>query len=91
MSDAAWLPFAPHRLVDAVLLFTLAEAVLLTWLHRRHGRGVPPGQFLVNMASGLCLMGALRAALTDAGVLPVALGLVAAGVLHGVDLWRRWR
>ena len=85
------LPFAAHRLVEAVVLFTLAEALVLTWLHHRHGRGVPPGDFLANMASGLCLMFSLRAALTDADLVPVALGLVAAGVLHGVDLWRRWR
>jgi hypothetical protein len=89
--DAALLPFAPHWLVDAVVLFTVTEAIVLVWLHRRHGRGVPPGEFLANMASGLSLMFALRAALTDAGPWLVALGLVAAGVLHGVDLWRRWR
>lgn len=91
MPDAALLPFAPHWLVDGVVLFTLAEAVWLTWLYHRHGRGVPPREFLANMASGLSLMLALRAALTGAGLALVALGLVAAGVLHGIDLWRRWR
>lgn len=85
------MPFEPHWLVDAVLAFTLAEALLLVLLHRRAGRGVPPGEFLANMASGLSLMLALRAALTGGAVTTIGLWLVAAGAFHGLDLWRRWR
>jgi hypothetical protein len=85
------MPFEPHWLVDAVLAFTLAEAVVLVMLYRLRGRGVPAGEFLPNMASGIALMLALRAALTGGAVTTVALCLVAAGALHGIDLWRRWR
>lgn len=85
------MDLAPHRLVDGVIAFTLLEAVWLVLWHRRTGRGVRPGDVLPNMASGLCLMAALRAALTEAGSAAVALWLVAAGLAHGLDLWRRWR
>jgi hypothetical protein len=87
---AAWSDWLPH-LVDAVIALSLAEAAWLAWLHRRHGRGVAPGDYALNLASGLCLMLALRLSLAGSGPAPVMLCLLAAGLLHAGDLWRRWR
>ena len=78
-------------LVDAVIAFTVLEALVLLVHHRRTGRGVAGSQFLINLVSGLCLMVALRSVLGGAGDLVVAAWLGAAGLAHAVDLRRRWR
>ena len=88
--DTALAQLLPS-LVDAVIGLTLAEAALLAWWHRRHGRGVPPRDYALNLASGLCLMLALRFALGGAAPPAVMSGVAAAGMLHVLDLWRRWR
>ena len=87
--------------VDAILALTIVEGALLWWWHRRTGRGVAPSDFGLNWMSGLCLMVAVRVALSGSGpasgaVFSATLGgillcLSAAGALHGIDLWRRWR
>ena len=77
--------------IDAVIVVTLIEAALLIAFNRRTGRGVPPRDFVVNLASGLCLMLALRCAAAAASAVWVVLFVLLAGVLHGVDLWLRWR
>lgn len=84
MSGLVWL-------VDGVIVFTVIEGLCLVVHHRRTGRGVEPGDFVANMLSGLCLMLALRAALGPGDPWPVLPALLAAGVIHGIDLWRRWR
>lgn len=78
-------------LIDLVIGFTLLEAVALLLFHRVTGRGVAPCDFALNMASGLCLMLALRCLAHDAGAAWVALCLLAAGMAHCTDLWQRWR
>ncbi len=78
-------------LIDAVICLSLAEAALLAWWYRRHGRGVPPSDYALNLASGLCLMLALRFALGGAAPPAVMACVGAAGLLHALDLWRRWR
>jgi hypothetical protein len=78
-------------LVDLVIGLTLLEGAALVVLHRATGRGVAPGDFLLNMASGVLLMLALRCAVHDAGLPSIALCLLAAGLAHAADLSRRWR
>ena len=79
-------------LVDAVIVLTLTEFLLLRWFFGRTGRGVAPKAIGLNLFSGLALMCALRAALADApSPWLIALFLVAAGLLHGLDIRRRWR
>ena len=73
------------------MVLTLAEAAWLAWLHRRRGGGVALADVALNMASGLCLMLALRLVLGGAAAPPVLLCLSASGALHAWDLWRRWR
>jgi hypothetical protein len=82
--------FAGTLLVDLVIVLSLLETVFLLVHHRLTGRGIAPSQFLANMVSGLCLMLALRAALTQSAWTWVALPLAAAGIVHASDLWRRW-
>ncbi len=88
-----WFPvaFSVRFMVDLVIGFTLMEALALWLWHQSTGRGVAPGEWALNLLSGLCLMGAVRAALTDAPWFWVALGLAAAGAVHAADLARRWR
>jgi hypothetical protein len=83
-----WL--SSGRLIDIVIVITLLEGAFLLALHRKTGRGVAPRDFVLNMASGLCLMLALRLALSGVGWQMTALCLMAAGSLHAMDIYRRW-
>lgn len=83
--------FSGARLVELVIVITLVEGLALAWYHRRTRRGVRPRDYGLNLLSGLCLMLALRSALVGAGTLWMACWLLAAGLFHGTDLWRRWR
>ena len=78
-------------LVHAVIALTLLEGALIALHHRRSGKGVAPREFGANLLSGLCLMLALRSAVLAAHGAWVALFLLAAGVAHACDLWRRWQ
>ncbi|ACA18090.1 conserved hypothetical protein [Methylobacterium sp. 4-46] len=80
--------FGSGRIVDLVLALVALEAVALTAWRRRAGRPGLPG-LLVNLASGACLMLALRAALVGAAWTWIALALAGAGIAHALDL--RWR
>ncbi len=54
-------------------------------------RGVAPWDLLPNLASGACLLLAMRAGLGGAWWGWVSLPLLGALLLHGMDLRRRWR
>lgn len=77
--------------IDLVIGLTLFEGLALALYHRRTGKGVPVGDFAVNLVSRLCLMLALRAAVADAAWHWIGLWLAAAGGAHATDLWRHWR
>lgn len=87
--DHTLAPLLPS-LIDAVIGLSLAEAALLAWWYHRHGRGVPPRDYALNLASGLCLMLALRLALGGSAPPAIMASVAAAGLLHALDLWRRW-
>ncbi len=82
--------FASGRVVDAILLVVLAEAVALALLHRATGRGPPPAALLPNLAAGACLLLALRGALRGAAWPFLALCLLGSLVAHLADLRVRW-
>jgi hypothetical protein len=84
-----WLAWV--SLIDVVIAITLLEGLALAAYHRRTGGGLAPMDFMPNLASGLALMLALRAGLASAGWGWVAMGLLASGLAHAVDLRRRWR
>ncbi len=83
--------FASGRLIDVALTMTALEAVAVVLYFRRTGRGIAPADFLGNLASGVCLMLALRCGVTGAWWGWIALWLSAALVAHLADVRRRWR
>lgn len=78
-------------LVNFVILATLIEFFVLRVLHARKGVGVAPRDFVLNLLSGLCLMIALRVALTGGSLAWILITLAAAGLFHGLDIYRRWQ
>lgn len=82
--------FTSGRVVDLVLAFVLMEAALLYVLYRWTGRGLAPAVLLSLLIPGACLLLALRAALTDASWMLVALWLLLSLVAHLADLRQRW-
>jgi hypothetical protein len=78
-------------LVDCIIALTVVEAAGLLVYHRVTGRGLAPGDYLLNLASGLALLLALRGALGHTDWTWIALGLTAGGLAHGTDIWLRWR
>ena len=90
MLQPVWDAYASGLVVDIAIAFTVLElAGLLAW-HQLTGRGLAPADYALNLISGLCLMLALRTALSAmwAGM---ALCLIAAGVAHISDLVQRTR
>ncbi len=82
--------FASGRIIDLILAFTVLEAVALMWWHRRSGRGPPAGAIFGNILAGMCLLLALRVALTGGWWGWTALALLAALLAHAFDLSQRW-
>jgi hypothetical protein len=78
-------------IVDLIIVLMLLEGVWLVVHHHRTGRGIPPRDAAMILASGLSLLLALRAALAPTGWAWIVAFLCAAGLLHAADLWQRWR
>jgi hypothetical protein len=74
--------------VDAVIAITLLEAAWLVWRRRR---GPWSASLACTLASGLCLMLALRASLAGAGTTWIVAAVSAAGMAHLADLALRRR
>ena len=82
--------FLSGHVVDLVLCVVAFE-IAAVWAYRRAtGAGVKTSDLLANLASGVCLLLALRAALTHQPWIWVAGALLAALVAHLFDLSRRW-
>ena len=82
--------FASGRIVDLIVAGMALEALILLAYRFRTGRGIAARDLLVNLAAGLCLMLALRAALAGAGWGLVAAPLAAGLLAHLADLRCRW-
>ncbi len=76
--------------IDCILAGMAAEAVLLTLLFRRSGRGVAPRALLPNLAAGAMLLLAMRLALVGAWWGWVSIALLAGLAGHLADLRQRW-
>lgn len=85
----AWM--ASGRVLDLILVMMLAEGVALVALFRLTGRGVAPGGLLANLASGMCLLLAMRLGLAGAWWGWVSAALLGALGCHVTDLRRQWR
>ena len=81
---------ADGRIVDLVLAVTIGEALCLIAWRRRTGRGLTPAAVAALLAPGICLMLALRAALTESWPGWIGYWLAAAFAAHLVDLRQRW-
>lgn len=82
--------FSDTLLIDIVIAVTLLEWAVLSWWHRRTGRGISMSELRDTLFAGLYLMLALRASILAAPWYVVALLLLAAGLSHAADMWRRW-
>lgn len=78
------------HLVEVILALTALEWLALSAYHRLTGRGVEPRDFGRNLASGMCLLLALLAALRHAWWGWIAASLTGALLAHVSDLGRRW-
>lgn len=82
--------FDSGRVIDLILGLMVVEAIALALYHARTGRGIAPRRLYANLLAGACLMLALRASLTGAGVPHVASWLLLGLVAHLADLGTRW-
>ena len=81
---------AHGRVLDFIVAGMLAEALGLAALFRWRRQGVPPTALLPNLASGICLLLAMRLALSGLWWGFVAACLLGALLLHLLDLRLRW-
>lgn len=78
------------RIVDIIVGLVALEALALVVYRRWTTFGPAPADVATMLLGGVCLMLALRAALTGAGWVWVAVFLSASLVAHLADLRRRW-
>lgn len=86
MADA----FAGGWIIDIILGVMALEAVALIALRRTTARGPSPLEIIVSLAAGVCLLIALRTALTGGPWQWIAAALAASLVAHLSDLCLRW-
>jgi len=79
--------FTSGHVVDLILVIIALEFLLVST--RPPGRRQPMIDRLLAFGPGVCLLLALRAALTDAGWIWVAVALAASFPVHIADLMRR--
>lgn len=77
--------------VDAVIAITVLETIALLAYHYTTKRSLTPRDYLLNVASGVCLMLALRCALSGSDWLYMSMWLVTAGMAHFADIAMRLR
>ena len=81
---------ASGRVLDLIILGMALEGAVFVAVWRTSHRGVPPGDLLPNLFSGMCLLLAMRAALAGAWWGWISLPLLGALIFHINDLRRRW-
>ena len=78
-------------LIDTIIAITLLEVSILLIYHHQTKRGLRPGDYLLNITSGLCLMLALRCGLVGSSWQMVPVFLFGAGLAHIADIVVRLR
>ena len=81
--------FADGRAVDIAIMFIALEFAYLLWRAPQAQRGSFVVNLIFALGPGVCLMLALRCALTDAHVIWIAFWLAASLPLHVGDVMRR--
>ncbi len=87
MTDTALLPL---WLLDVVVALVVVEGLALAAYHRATGRGLAPRDFALHLLSGLALLLAWRSTATDGLDATGLAWLLVGGVLHAMELRRRW-
>lgn len=87
MADA----FASGLVIDVILAVMVLEALALFIYRQRTGKGPTVAETLANLASGACIMLAVRSALTGDVWQITAAWLMAAFASHLADLAIRFR
>ncbi|MFN8830424.1 MAG: hypothetical protein ACK50Q_18800 [Labrys sp. (in: a-proteobacteria)] len=83
--------FDSGRIIDVILLIVALEVIAVLAFRHRISRRFDLTGFFINLASGVCLMLALRAAMTDAPWVSIAPFLLASFLAHLVDIVLRRR
>ena len=89
MLDFSYL-WSSALLVEIAIGLSLAEWVALGVYRRLTGKGLRRQEYAWNLASGLCLMLALRSALLGHGWVWGAVFMSASGMAHIAFLCERW-
>lgn len=89
--DALSAAFQSGLIADVIIGLMVAEWLMLAALHWWYDVGPDPRRLVANFLAGLCLVLALRAALTGASWSWLAVWLGAALLAHVADLAQRWR
>lgn len=91
MMDVLQSLFKSGAIIDMILLLMVAEVIVLfVWRHFT-GVGVAPRVLLPFLAAGVCLMLAVKFALTGKDWTHVALALGGAFIFHLTDVSYRWK
>ncbi len=77
------------RAADLILLFMAAEFMVLCWRSRARRRPGAVADLLFAIGPGVCLVLALRAALTGGGAIWIVAPLAASLPIHLADMARR--
>jgi hypothetical protein len=80
-----------HGFIGGILGLTLLEGISLLVYDRLTRRGLPSHVFLLNWASGVCLLAGMLSLALGGGVAQVMPWLMGAGLFHAWDLKRAWR
>jgi hypothetical protein len=83
--------FADGQILDWILAGMVVEAAGLAGLYAWRRTGVAPAAFLPNLASGMCVLLAMRLALGGAWWGFASAALLGALAFHVVDLAGKWR
>jgi hypothetical protein len=83
--------FSSRALVDIAILITLLEGLALALYFVLTRKGIEPINFALNLLAGLCLMVALRNALTSSGWIWIALWLFLGGLAHWAEVVFRFK
>lgn len=83
--------FKSGAIIDLILLFMVVEVIALLVWRRLTGAGVAPSALLPFLAAGVCLMLAVKFALTGQHWTHVAMALGGAFIFHLTDIVFRWK
>jgi hypothetical protein len=81
--------FTSGHVVDFIIAVLVVEGLALIFFRRGNSAPGRITNIIVAALPGICLLMALRAALTGAGWMFIALWLVLSFPAHLADLWRR--